>query len=151
MSPALLRRARPEDATLVLAMMREYYAFDRLEFDQSTAHGALEPLLADASLGEVWIAEVEGDAVGYAVLCLGWSLEFHGRDAFVDEIYLRETARGRGLGRQLLDHLVERCRAHEVRALHLEVERANRSALEVYRHAGFVDHERHLMTRPIPR
>ncbi len=144
-----LRRATPSDADAVLAMMREYYAFDRLEFEAAAARAALDGLLADPERGEAWLAEHDGVPVGYGVLCLGWSLEFHGRDAFVDEIFVAESARGTGIGRELLARLEERCRALGVRALHLEVDHENRRALEMYRRAGFVDHDRLLMTKRI--
>ncbi len=89
--------------------------------------------------------------MGYVVLTFGFSLEFKGRDAFVDEIYFRESHRGRGLGRQAIDLLVETCRSLGVRALHLEVGRENDSALEFYKRNGFVNHGRSLMTRWITR
>jgi GNAT superfamily N-acetyltransferase len=142
-----LRRATPTDADAVLAMMREYYAFDRLELDPAAARVALDGLLADPARGEAWLAENDGAQVGYGILCLGWSLEFHGRDAFVDEIFVAESARGTGVGRELLARLEERCRVLGVRALHLEVDHGNRRALEMYRRAGFVDHARLLMTK----
>ena len=37
-------------------------------------------------------------AVGYLVLTLGYSLEYGGRDAFIDEVYIRSSYRGRGIG-----------------------------------------------------
>ena len=86
---------------------------------------------------------IEQDAVvaGYLVVCFGWSLEFHGRDAFVDELYLREDFRGRGIGTRALEVAVDLCRASGVRVLHLEVERRNTRAQAMYRRAGFVDRE----------
>ena len=62
---------------------------------------------------------------------------------------MAEHARGSGVGRELLARLEERCRALGVRALHLEVDHENRRALEMYRRAGFVDHDRLLMTKRI--
>lgn len=143
------RAAELADADLVVGLMREYYAFDHLPFDGLGARKALRGLIADRSLGGVWVISVDDETAGYAVLTLGYSLEYLGRDAFVDEIYLREACRGRGVGRQALDFLEDVCRSLGVRALHLEVERANVSAREVYRKSGFVDHDRHLMTRRI--
>ena len=84
---------------------------------------------------------------GYLVVCFGWSLEFQGRDAFVDELYVREAFRGQGLGTRALEVAADLCRASGVRALHLEVERRNTRAQDVYRRAGFVDREYYLMTR----
>ena len=144
-----LRPATAHDVDELLAMMRDYYAFDRLDFDEAAAREALGGLLAEPARGEIWLAESDGAPVGYGVLCLGWSLEFHGRDAFVDEIFVAERARAAGVGRELLARLEERCRALGVRALHLEVDHENRRALEMYRRAGFVDHDRLLMTKRI--
>ena len=39
------------------------------------------------------------------------------------------------------------CRGRGVRALHLEVERENTRAQSIYRRAGFVDHDRYLLTK----
>ncbi|MGH7805921.1 MAG: GNAT family N-acetyltransferase [Candidatus Binatia bacterium] len=142
-----LRLATAGDVDVLLAMMRDYYAFDGLDFDEAAARRALDGQLAAPERGEVWLAEADGAAIGYAVLCLGWSLEFHGRDAFVDEIFVAERARGTGLGRELLSRLEERSRALGVRALHLEVDHENHRAQSVYRAAGFVDHDRRLMTK----
>jgi GNAT superfamily N-acetyltransferase len=142
-----LRIATAEDAATILRMMRDYYAFDHLPFDEHAAESALEPLLADARLGEVWLAERDGAPLGYGVLCFGWSLEFHGRDAFVDEIFLVPESRGTGLGRRLLEHLENRARERGVGTIHLEVERENHRAHGVYRAGGYVDHDRFLLSK----
>jgi GNAT superfamily N-acetyltransferase len=70
-----------------------------------------------------------------------------GRDAFVDEIYLRESHRRQGIGTQAFAFLEQACRELGVRALRLEVEHRNAAAREFYRTAGFYDQQRHLMTR----
>lgn len=98
------RLAVESDADAILEFMRAYYALDGHGFDPAKARGALIGLLRDLNLGRVWIIldadRLDGDAaVGYVVLCFGYSLEWLGRDAFVDEFYLREEYRGRGWGR----------------------------------------------------
>ena len=82
--------------------MRDYYAFDGHGFDEQKARVALLTLLRDPNLGRVWLILDGAVAAGYIVLCFGYSLEWLGRDAFVDEFFLREPYRGRGLGTQ--DH-----------------------------------------------
>ncbi|HZS42158.1 MAG TPA: GNAT family N-acetyltransferase [Polyangia bacterium] len=145
--PPTFRIASPEDLDALVAMMREYYAFDRLAFDEARARAAAARLLGDESLGRAWIIEAGGAAIGYAVLVLGYSLEFHGRDAFLDELYVREPHRGAGVGRAAVELLEDFCRAHGVAALHLEVERSNARAQSLYRKLGFIDHDRYLLTR----
>jgi len=90
------RLAVESDADALLEFMQAYYAFDGHGFDESKARLALTTLLRDASLGLAWLILDDDAAVGYVVLCFGYSLEWLGRDAFVDEFYLREEYRGRG-------------------------------------------------------
>jgi ribosomal protein S18 acetylase RimI-like enzyme len=141
--------AQRSDTDLLLQFMREYYEFDHLPFDEQVARAALEKLLNDASLGRVWLIHYEDEAVGYLVLTLGYSLEYGGRDAFIDEVYIRASHRGRGIGGRALVFAQDMCRSLGVRALHLEVERTNTNAQGVYRKAGFIDHDRYLMTKQI--
>jgi len=135
------RLALEFDADTLLEFMQEYYAFDGHGFDRDKARAALTALLRDANLGLSWLI-LDGDAaVGYVVLCFGYSLEWLGRDAFVDEFYLREEYRGRGWGRKTMEFVEEEARAAGVRALHLEVVRQNTAALQIYQKLGFAEHD----------
>jgi ribosomal protein S18 acetylase RimI-like enzyme len=140
-------KAGVADAEALLPMMKDFYAEEGYPFDLETARGALLPLLQDESKGRVWVIRDGAAPVGYAVLALGWSLEYRGRDAFVDEIYVVPSHRRRGLGRRALEIVDEACREIGVRALHLEVEKDNDRARELYRAQGFVDHDRVLMSK----
>jgi GNAT superfamily N-acetyltransferase len=141
-----LRPADAGDLALLLGLMRGLYDSDHMRFDEVKAERALAGLLADPLLGRVWLIESDGAVVGYAVLTLGYSLEFGGRYALLDELFIAEPHRGQGLGRQVLARLEEVCRDFGVMALRLEVERANRGARSLYERVGFEVHERDLMT-----
>lgn len=129
------------DAGILLRFMREYYIYDGHGFDEPKAHVALMALLRDANLGRAWLILDGGGAVGYVVLCFGYSLEWLGRDAFVDEFYLREEYRGHGWGRTAMEFVEEAARTAGIRTLHLEVVRQNAAALGMYRRLGFREHE----------
>jgi ribosomal protein S18 acetylase RimI-like enzyme len=144
---AEFKRADESEVATLLTLMREFYAHENLTFDEGWARRALLGILQNEAHGQVFLIYQQGELVGYTVLTLGYSLEFHGVDAFVDELYLREPARGRGLGRAALEFLAGTCRALGVKALHLEVEHQNTRAQAVYRQFGFQNHERHLLTK----
>ena len=139
--------ADASDAELLIELMREFYACEHLEFDERAARVALEQILDDRRFGVIHVIRVDGAAAGYLVLTFGFSLEFGGRDALVDELYLRENFRGHGLGKASLELAVEVCREEGIRALHLEVDRVNTRAQVLYRQAGFRDHDRYLLTK----
>jgi ribosomal protein S18 acetylase RimI-like enzyme len=145
------RLAAESDIEILLEFMRAYYAFDGHGFDREKARAAVTTLLRDSSLGRAWLI-LDGDvAVGYIVLCFGYSLEWLGRDAFVDEFYLREEDRGRGWGRKAMEFVEDAARAAGICTLHLEVVRKNAVALELYRKIGFVEHESRFLSKWIAR
>jgi ribosomal protein S18 acetylase RimI-like enzyme len=144
------RRAAAADIPLILDLMAGLYAEDGVvELRRGPAEAALRDLVGSSELGAVWVAEVGGVIVGYLAVTWGFSLEHHGRDAFIDELYVAPAHRGRGIGRQALAVAEAACRTRGVRALHLEVEGANLRAQELYRRGGFLDQDRRLMTRPL--
>jgi ribosomal protein S18 acetylase RimI-like enzyme len=141
------RPATARDLDPVLAMMRRYYAEDGYPFVEAEARRAAADLIRDRRLGRLWVARDGGRVVAYLAVTLGFSLEYRGRDAFVDELVVAEAARGRGLGREALETAAAYCRALGVRAVHLEVERRRGRARALYRRMGFADRARRLMTR----
>ena len=146
---AAFRSASLADVPAILAHQRAYYAADGYAFDEAVARAAIEGLLGDPERGRLWVL-AEGDTheiVGYLAVTFGWSLEWGGRDAFVDELYLAPSHRGDGIGGKAIALAGEACRAAGVRALHLEVERANTRGRALYARTGFADTDRLLLTR----
>jgi diamine N-acetyltransferase len=146
-----IRLASEDDADVLLGMMREYYVFDGHTFHPARARVALLAFLREPSFGRAWLICDDPTPVGYIVLTLGYSLEYLGRDAFIDEFYLRESHRGKGWGKCALAFVEDQARALEVRSIHLEVVRQNAGAKEVYRKSGYADHHHYLMSKWIER
>ena len=95
----------------------------------------------------MWLICDGDSAVGYLALTFGYSLEFHGRDAFIDELYIRPAHRGQGWGTRAMEHAEALALSEGIRAIHLEVGHRNSAAQAFYRKLGYADHERHLMTK----
>ena len=145
------RIAQTEDAELLLDFMQSYYAFDGHSYDRQRARSALIALLENSALGRAWLI-LDGDTpVGYAVLCFGYSLEWLGRDAFVDELYLRKEYRDRGWGRKTMLFLEDAARELGVTTLHLGVVKGNHRALHLYESLGFCEHESTFLSKWIAR
>ena len=142
-----LRPATAADLETVLALHQAFFAEDGYAFREEESRANLARLLDDPTLGRLWVMDDGGTIAGYILLAFGFSLEFRGRDAFVDELYVAPGHRGKGLGTRALTLAAEACRELGVRALHLEVERYKEGAQALYRRMGFVDHERYLMTK----
>jgi GNAT superfamily N-acetyltransferase len=141
------RVAASADITLLLELVKEFHKNEQLAFDEKVDRDVLANFIADASLGQVWLIQQEDEAIGYIILTLGYSLEYRGRDAFIDEFYLRPKYRGQGIGTQTLAFVEDACRVLEVQALHLEVDFENPDAQRLYHRVGYQRHNRFLMTK----
>jgi GNAT superfamily N-acetyltransferase len=151
--------------------MREMQEADPWEeaFEEERVRSDLRTLLENSDFGVALIAwdeeqaekrrpfEAQGkqaaatfanqtEAVGYLVICFDYSLEYRGKGAWVDELFVAAEHRGKGIGTQLLDLAETASRENGAQFLHLEVSHGNR-AVELYRRRGFVDHQRFLMTK----
>jgi ribosomal-protein-alanine N-acetyltransferase len=83
----------------------------------------------DASL---WVATVDGNVVGYAVV---WYVL---REAELGNLAVALGWRRHGVGASLLDWVLEKARGRGVERIYLEVRASNRGAQELYERHGFV-------------
>jgi ribosomal protein S18 acetylase RimI-like enzyme len=148
-APIALARATAGDLEALLPLVEAFQREEGYRAGDAELAATLAALLGDASAGRVVLARAGAQVVGYAALCFGFSIEHRGRDAFVDELYVRAEQRGRGLGRTLLRALEEEARAAGVRKLHLEVERDNPSARALYLAEGFAPTGRELLSKSL--
>lgn len=132
-----LRRAIEADLPELLPHVRALHELERLERTAAEREAALRPLLGDSDKGRIYLLRVGTDTVGYVALGFGYSIEFGGRDAYVDELFLAPAYRGQGIGRRVLQLLRSEAVALGLHALHLEVARDNEHAQRLYRSAGF--------------
>lgn len=144
---ATIRRASVTDLPQLLEMMREFNRDEGIEWHPLRCELALRRLLEERELGVVGIAVSESGAHGYFVVTWGYDLEFGGRDAWLTEIYVRDDARRRGIGRGLLDAAEAQARAGDARALHLTVRPDNTPARALYGRAGYFQNPRHFLSK----
>ena len=140
-----LQQATESDLAQLLEMMRDFYAHERIAFDHNASLSALTTLRGDGDRGEVLLIR-DDETIGYAVIAFMFSLEFRGLVAFVDELYVIERRRARGVGSVVLAELEARCRRRGITALRLEVDHSNDAARRLYERIGFVGESRAIMT-----
>lgn len=132
---------------ILMEFVKEFHEFEKLPFDERIDRDVVKRIITDSSLGRVWLIQLGDEVIGYVVLTLGYSIEYRGRDAFVDELYIRSDYRRQGVGTKTLQFVEDACRSLDVKALHLEVGKINTKAQQFYKKVGYEDHERYLMTK----
>ncbi len=145
-----LRRATAADFDTLLLLMSHMQADDPWSepFNLTKVRRNLVELLDNSRYGLVYLARDRQTPVGYLVVCFDFSLEYGGKGAWIDELFVESSRRGQGIGTQLLDLAETASRESGAEFLHLEVTHGNR-ANQLYRRRGFVDHNRYLMTKPL--
>jgi ribosomal protein S18 acetylase RimI-like enzyme len=141
------KRAEKSDLEILMEFIREFCEVDHHPFDDSSIRVALTKILSDDSLGRVWLIQHNSQAIGYIVLTFGYSLEYRGREAVIDEIYILESHRGQGIGKRAIEFVEEVSPSLEIKVLHLEVERENIAAQRFYQKVGFEAQDSYLMTK----
>ena len=106
----LIRRARPDEAGVVFALVCELAEYEKLSHEVD----ATEQSIADALFGDnpilfCDIAEWNGEVAGFAVWFNNFST-FSGRTGiYLEDLFVRPSMRGKGIGKALLAHLAKVC------------------------------------------
>ena len=121
--PATLRPARLADAATLGAIEAEVFP------DPWSIEAFRSSIRAPAT--QVLVAEAGGEILGYAVLFVAAD------EAEVANIAVAPEARGRGVGRRLLDAMLTHAAEAGARTAYLEVRVSNAVAQRLYERAGF--------------
>ncbi len=142
------KEAQTYDITLLVPLVREFYALEQIAFHEQTVQSALAHFISNHHFGRTWLMYADAHLAGYMILTFGFCLEFGGRDAFIDEIYVKEPYRNKGIGQKALDFLSTFGRENNIKVMLLEVGHVNEKAQEFYKRSGFTAREKYfLMTK----
>jgi len=126
-------------------LMQDFYAIDGYPMDIEASKKLFAEFLLDGNLGKAWLIFLENEIVGYAILTFVFSFEYGGRIAFLDELYIKEEARGKGIGKNTIAFVQEQARKAQLKIIYLEVEPHNEKAQQLYLSSQFEMHKRKLM------
>lgn len=96
----------------------------------------LAPLLAGGPEGAIWLIGPGRAPLGYAMVTFGWTTR-EGREATLDDLYVRPSVRLRGIGREVVNAIGVSLRGSGVRRLLVRLPRNARSAQEFCAACGF--------------
>ncbi len=147
-SPRLVL-ANSSNLDIVMPLIQRFYEHFGYPFEASAKRRALAGFFEDAALGRLWLIEQAGATSGYALVAYSFGLEFNGRVAFIDELWIEPSARGTGIGSWVLSELEAQCAKEQVACLRLEADFTNERAEALYLRRGYVDHRRRLLTKRV--
>ena len=113
---------------------RDWWGYDGPS-DESIGRSVAR-LLADENT-EFLLGESVGEAAGFCQLRYRYGLWLESEDCLLEDLFVREGARGTGLGRDLVEAAVERARARGCGRVELDTNEGNAAALALYESLGF--------------
>lgn len=145
------RSANPEDIPKITEMIGKLYATENTEFVETDVSNALKELVNNDRFGAVFLIYYNDKLAGYISITAFFSIEFKGETAFIDELYIEEDFRGKGIGAKAVDFALNYAAGKGYKALRLEVEHLNQTAQKLYTKKGFIAHNRNIMTKWLNR
>ena len=131
-------------------MMQDFYAIDNYPIDIEVTEKLFQEFIENENLGKAYLIcqSDEGrisEIIGYVILTFVFSFEYKGRMAFLDELYITQTARGKGIGKQTIDFVKQEAEKAKVKMMYLEIENHNKNGQKLYLANDFIFHNRKIM------
>jgi GNAT superfamily N-acetyltransferase len=135
-----IRPAVPADAAMVVAMVQELAVFEReaLTIVEASAADFQRDCFGPNPRCEVLIGDIDGATQGFVLFFHNYSTWLGRAGIHVEDLYVRDAARGLGLGRRLLAAVARIALARSCRRLDLSVLHWN-PARRFYEQLGFVE------------
>jgi GNAT superfamily N-acetyltransferase len=132
-----IRDARPEDVPAIVKLVHELADYERAA-DQChlTEEQLRATLFAPAPALYGYVAELDGEVVGFALWFLNFSTWRGVHGIYLEDLYVRPEHRGHGFGRRLLARLAAECVARGYARLEWAVLDWNEPAIGFYRRIG---------------
>jgi GNAT superfamily N-acetyltransferase len=131
-----IRAATADDAALLRSMIRELAEFEHeLEWVTIQEEDLVRDGFGDRPRFRALVAEWDGQPAGYA-LFFGYFSTWTGRGLFLEDLFVREAFRGRGIGKALLAKVARIAVDEKCYGIHWEVLHWNAKAIELYTSLG---------------
>jgi GNAT superfamily N-acetyltransferase len=146
-----IRKMTTKDTEQVFAMMRVFYDSPALIHKSSDAvlRRDIEACLSDSPFVEAYIFEDAGETLGYSMVSKSYTTEYGGLCVWIEDLYLKEAYRSKGLGTQFFAFLEQQY--PEAVRFKLEVEQENGAAVATYKKNGYAISDYFLMTKEIDK
>ena len=128
----MIRRATIEDCTAMLALVKELADFERapeevtISFDHFVESG-----FGSNPVYWAWVAEQDQRVVGFA-LCYTRFSTWKGQRCYLEDIIVTEDYRGKGIGKKLMDAVIQDAIERKLSAVVWQVLDWNTEAIRFY-------------------
>lgn len=133
----ILRKIKPPDLSAVIALMREFAAFEKLsEYCTATEDRLSKAMFGDNSVVEGLIAFDDLQPIGYALFYPNFSSFRAELGMYLEDIYVNAEYRGKGVGETLLNEIAAITLSRGFERIDFQVLDWNTPAISFYKKLG---------------
>jgi len=133
----MIRDIEEKDREIFIAMCEEFYSSTAVSHSVPKSHfeRTFEVVTHNSPYYKGYMLEYEGKTVGYGLVQLSCSNEAGGMQMFLEELYIREGYRNKGLGKEFFERVY--ASRDDVVRYRLEVTAVNEREISLYKRLGY--------------
>ena len=129
----IIRRAVKEDCTRILELVKELALYEKAPAEVTvTPEHFTESGFGEKPVWWAFVAEVDGRVEGFALYYIRFST-WKGQRMYLEDFYVNENMRGRGIGKLLFDRLIEEAKEKNLNGIMWQVLEWNEPAINFYK------------------
>ena len=133
-----IREAAREDSGLILSFIQELASFENLLEEVTATEEDFQKSLFEKQHAEVLIGEVDGEPIAFALFFQNFSTFLGKANLYLEDLYVRESHRGKGYGQKLLKRLAQIAVERDCERLDWWCLKWNEKAIRFYKKMGAV-------------
>ncbi|MBM3160949.1 MAG: GNAT family N-acetyltransferase [Bacteroidetes bacterium] len=127
-----IRPAAPKDVPFIFDLIKELALYEKAPEQVTNTSENLHYDLFEAPICEAIVAEENDAIIGFALYYTSYST-WKGRCLYLEDFYVKEKYRKRGIGKLLFDEVVRIAKAKKVKRMDWQVLEWNEPGLQFYR------------------
>ncbi len=135
----MIRKITQEDKAIYIEMARNFYNSEAVDHNvpESNFIITFNEFFKSTNYIEGYIFEYNNISVGYALLSKTFAQEAGGIAIWIDELYILEEYRSKGLGKEFFDFMEKKVIQDNIARVRLEISPSNKRAKKLYENKGF--------------
>lgn len=130
-----IRKANDKDFYAILSLVRELAKFEKAP---EKVTNTVEQMKKEKDLFQCYVAENDGDEIVGMALYFFAYYTWVGKSLYLDDLYIKESYRGKNIGTRLLKKIIEVAKKEECKRVRWQVLNWNSPAIEMYKKCGAV-------------
>ena len=127
-----IRSIEEKDYPQIIKLFKEFATFEKLP---EKMINTVEQIKKEKDFFNCYVAVVNNEIVGFASYFFAY-YTWVGKSLYLDDLYVKADFRNHGIGKKLLDTVIDLAKAEKCNRMRWQVSNWNKNAQEFYKHIG---------------